>query len=99
MKVVATFTITSVVSAHLSLLWQSVRQFAGVSRTEFDEYFAGLDCGNAIWIGDPIELRRPVLLQEIRSIWPGFHPPQGFRYLSSLDYEQLIYSDEKRRAA
>lgn len=89
MELVATFRITGVTRAPLNLLWQSVRDIAGVSRREFDAYFEGMELGYGLHIKDVVRLNRPIPLVDLRSIWAGFHPPQGFRYITQLDFEKL----------
>lgn len=89
MELVASFRIAAVVHAPLSLLWQTVHDVAGVTRREFDAYFSGLQAGNAIHIADVLEFRAPVSLHELRAVWSGFHPPQGFRYLDSQEIAKL----------
>lgn len=81
MELVAQFQVDSIVRAPLGLLWQLVRRDAGVSKSEFDAYFAGLDSGVAIHISSVAPLPMPIPLSELRRVWRGFHPPQGFRYI------------------
>jgi predicted transcriptional regulator len=81
MAIVASFQIESVVQIPLVLLWQSVRDVAGVSRAEFDAYFDGLKSGVAIRIAEVKEFRQPISLADMRISWPGFQPPQSFRYV------------------
>ena len=62
-------------------LWGNISGLAGISRTEFNEYFEGAEMGVALFLEDPIEFDRkpnlPVLREKI-----GFQPPQSFRYAS-----------------
>ena len=81
MEFVATFHIASVKREPLKLLWQSVRDIAGISRREFEAYFQGLDAGVSIQITTVNELRPPISLKVLRETWPRFQPPQGFRYI------------------
>lgn len=97
MELVASFQIASVTRAPLGLLWQLVRESAGVSRREFDTYFHGLESGVAIEIEDVARLRQPVPLCDLRSAWRGFHPPQSFRYINQTDLDKL--TKPARRAA
>lgn len=89
MELVATFQIQSVARQPLKLLWQSVRDIAGISRQQFDDYFCGVDAGVSIRIADVKELRRPISLNELRDAWPGFQPPQGFLYLDHAEIARL----------
>lgn len=81
--VVGFFMVKSVERLPLGPLWRRVRDIAGVTRTEYRNYFEGLAEGVGIFIGDALRFSRPIPLTELRAFWPGFHPPQGFRYLDS----------------
>lgn len=81
--VLGKFTVKSVDSCELHELWQSTRKVAAVSSSEFDAYFEGLDRGVGIWIANTQRYSASVSLTELRASIPGFHPPQGFRYLSA----------------
>lgn len=82
-------------------LWRSVRSIAGIQKQEFDEYFT--DCDNAVGImfRSVIALPSPIQLDDLRSSWPGFHPPQGFLYLTNAQKELVLQGipKRKRRAA
>lgn len=69
-------------------MWLRVREHAGVSRSEYDEYFAGSKQAIGIQLTNPITLLAPISLSELRNEWPDFQPPQGFRY---LDEEQIKF--------
>jgi predicted transcriptional regulator len=74
------FRIEHVVESPLDELWEKVRTRAGVTREEYDAYFAGTSEGVAIFFSEVWQLIEPVELQAIREHVAGFHPPQGFRY-------------------
>jgi predicted transcriptional regulator len=88
MELVATFRIESIIKGSLPMLWQSVRGRAGVTRQEFDRYFMGLAAGVGIEIGAVVQFD-PVPLDDLRTAWEGFHPPQGFRYLDRSDLNRV----------
>jgi predicted transcriptional regulator len=90
MELAATFRIAKVTRAPLILLWQLVRDTACVTRREFDAYFQGLDCGVAIHLADVAAVSTPISLKDMRDHWPGFQPPQGFRYLSESEVSHLL---------
>ena len=81
--VLGKFTVKSVDSSELHDLWQVTRKVAAVSSSEFDAYFDGLNRGVGIWIANTQRYSAPVSLTDLRNSIPGFHPPQGFRYLSA----------------
>lgn len=98
MELAGSFRVGSVVRAPLCMLWQSVRDIAGVSKAEFDSYFDGLDCGVAIHIQSPVRFRDAVPLDSLRAAWPGFQPPQGFRYVEPTVVAKLVTPRSRRTA-
>ncbi len=92
--VLGKFTVKSVDSSELHDLWQVARKVAAVSSSEFDAYFDGLDRGVGIWIANTQRYPAPVPLADLRNSIPGFHPPQGFRYLN--DHEIKIIENLAR---
>ena len=91
--------IESVTHEPLSLLWQAVRNFASVSRAEFDAYFQGLDSGTALHLKQIEPLPRTISLDRLREVWQGFHPPQGYRYISRNELVALHLTAYIKRAA
>ncbi len=71
-KVAGHFAVGSVISASPSELWQRVGQRSGVTKAEFDAYFAGCAVAHAI------EIEQPTRLSPSRL---AFRPPQSWQYL------------------
>lgn len=96
--VLGKFTVKSVDSSELHDLWQLTRKVAAVSNLEFDAYFDGLDKGVGIWIAKTQRYSSSVSLTELRNSIAGFHPPQGFRYLSDEEVEiiECLAKDGKK---
>lgn len=65
-------------------LWPLVASQSRINRAEFDHYFVGADEATGIFVRAPAPTPSPYRLDEIRQDWPGFHPPQAFRYLRSM---------------
>lgn len=63
-------------------LWRRVRDACAVSRSVFDEYFAGRPVGYAIEVRAPTVLRTPLTLDALRRLVPGFTPPRSYWYLN-----------------
>lgn len=82
------FIVNDVLHERLPTLWSRVRNAAGISKDQFDEYFQGKERGFAISVRDEI-LLKPVPLTALRKVWPGFHPPQSYRYLASQEASSL----------
>lgn len=85
--VLGKFTVKSVDSSELRDLWQVTRKVAAVSNSEFDAYFDGLNRGVGIWIANTQRYSASVSLTDLRNWIPGFHPPQGFRYLNQQEVQ------------
>lgn len=73
--------VTDVIEKSPSSLWRTVRSFSGVTRREFDCYFAGAASAFGIMISQPILSTNPMTLRELRRSVPSFHPPQSYWYL------------------
>lgn len=82
--VLGAFTIERIVTAPPQALWSEVRGLAGISRTEFDDYYVGAERGIGLFVRSTHRAHTPFSLENLRRLWPEFHPPQGFRYLRSM---------------
>lgn len=76
------FTVSSVMEKGLSSLWRNVKDYAGVQRREFFDYFQGVEKGTAIFIKDVWLLPKPIHLYDMQREVKGFFPPQNFSYTS-----------------
>jgi predicted transcriptional regulator len=61
-------------------LWEKHRSAACLHKSEFEDYFSGLDSGYAIILTSAKSLARPVGLPELRQRF-GFEPPQSYQYI------------------
>ena len=86
---VGAFKVASVLEKPLLSLWTNVRDYAGISRGEFLDYYEGVEKGVAIFIEDVWRLPKPIHLSELRRGMKGFYPPQSFRYTSIQQLEKL----------
>lgn len=73
-------------------MWETFGAAACIDRSDFREYFSGLDEGYAILLKDVRRFREhlPVAILKHRF---GFVPPQSFRYLSE-EYYSLLDDDQ-----
>jgi len=70
-------------------LWNKVKCSAGISREQFDGYYAGSSLGFGIILKNYWSLSKPIDLIGLKSIWSGFHPPQSYRYLTLSEIDIL----------
>ena len=78
---VGAFQIADVKAAAPSTIWRRYGAKTGLTKTEFDSYFAGLETGFAIEVARTWQLAAPVHLATLRRQRGGFHAPQSYRYL------------------
>ena len=91
------FRIERVVSQPVGSLWEKVRDGASISKNQFETYFNGVVNGHAIFIGNARNLSEPITLRRLQTIWPGFRPPQSFRYLRKSNVQAAILMSTVQR--
>lgn len=74
------FRVGQVWSGSPSQIWSTVRNFAGVSKRAFDNYYQGQNIAFALEILDVWEYAYPRNLEQLRTQFPGFVAPQSYRY-------------------
>lgn len=79
--IVGAFLIADVLVASPSSIWKRFASNTGLTKSEFETYFSGLETGFAIDIARTWQLASPVNLETLRRQRGGFHAPQGYRYL------------------
>jgi predicted transcriptional regulator len=83
-------SVQRVTSAQPDQLWQYVKDKAGLTRSEFDDYFAGAEEGFAIHLGTILPVSPPMGLADLRQFWPGLSPPQTYRYFTKREFTVLL---------
>ena len=86
-RIVASFTISKVITAHPKILWKRFKGSSGLTREIFFQYFAGRTRGVAIEIGDLRIFERPI--DPKLRLSEKFIPPQSFSYLDKNSVEHL----------
>lgn len=70
-------------------LWDELNDRAGVTREQFEAYYAGAERGVGIAVRSPTRLKHPLSLNQLRGAISDFHPPQGFRYLTQHELHRF----------
>ncbi len=83
------FKVGQIIEATPSALWDISGDYTGVTREEYNYYFTGASKGIGIFINQAVRFGKPIALQELKLLIPGFHAPQSFRYATSGDLKQL----------
>ncbi len=77
-KIVAISAVKRVSGASLGKTWLTTRDYAGITKREFQEYFQGKEIAWSIELKNVVPLRREVAVSKIKRF---FHIPQSFRYV------------------
>lgn len=77
-KIVGEFEIEEIIEDTPNRLWNTTKEFAGIEKDFFDEYFAGRKKGFAIKIKDFKEYKDPINPIDFSE---NFVAPQSFKYI------------------
>jgi predicted transcriptional regulator len=88
---VGAIQVERVIECTPSSLWKEVREDAGISRRQFNEYYVGAPKAYGIVLSAVKRLPEPVTLSRLRKVWPDFHPPQCYRYLERAHTSFIKY--------
>ena len=95
MEIRGGFRVGQVWSGSPEQIWSSVADLAGVSRAEFNDYYAGTNVAFALEITNVWEYARPICLKSLRTRFPDFVVPQSFRFVRKS--ERRLFKRLKRR--
>ncbi|NKQ39274.1 MAG: hypothetical protein HF967_07405 [Methanosarcinales archaeon] len=75
-KIVGAFSIKKIIEKHPIQLWSECKNFSGIEKKDFFDYFKGKENGFAIEIGK-VEVFNPI---DPKEVILNFIPPQSFCY-------------------
>lgn len=79
-------TIKRIIIESTDEMWSNHSEFLGIDKVRYDEYYKGKEFAIGIEINN-IKRINPISLNKLRMLDSKFHPPQTYRYISSI----LIY--------
>lgn len=77
-KVIGEFEIVDILEHEKECLWEQTKDYSGIPKDYFDEYFRDREIGYAIEIGETRLYDTPL---ELKKNFNVEHPPQSFMYL------------------
>ena len=83
-------TVRQVITTSPNVVWNRYRSEVGITRGEFDSYFAGSTTACAMLLADVRCIAPALKLSELRLRLKGFHPPQFFKKLHKGSPEFLL---------
>lgn len=76
-KVIGEFEIADILYKDAKTLWQKTKEYSGITKKFYDEYFANREMAYAIQVGAVVTYAKPMLLAEL-----GLNfAPQSFAYV------------------
>lgn len=81
MALVGAIEVVDVVREAPHSLWKLVKAHAAVERSFYDLYYQDRDTAYGIFIGRTRLFEYACTLPSLREVWPGFRPPQNYRYV------------------
>jgi predicted transcriptional regulator len=82
-KVVGSAQVLSLNTLAPQTLWRKYGEVSGLSRTDFFNYFSGVERGFVLVLDKPVRLKNPLPLDRLRMLSDGFQPPQFFQHLAN----------------
>lgn len=71
-------------------LWRQHGAESGLTRAEYDDYFAGTEIGYAVPALEVRPLSEPIPLGELRQRWPRFTTPQTHRRVAPAELDCIL---------
>lgn len=94
------FTVGRVIEGTAEYVWKTIRQYGDVGIDSDDwPYIKGAKKAIAIEVLNPVMYDRPIKLDEIKRVIPGFMPPLSYRILYEGEplYELLLKKIVKKK--
>jgi predicted transcriptional regulator len=86
-----------VVTATPEAIWREFGSQTAISKEEFDHYFAECSAAHALILSEIRILERPLVLEQMKKMVRGFHPPQFFCRLNGAVAEMRLNSRKYQR--
>ena len=90
--IVGEFYVNDIIEEHPNKIWQKTKEYSGVKKSFYDNYFKGRKKGYAIKIGEKNFYQNPINPYEL---FDSFTPPQSFLYISDKKYSACRISLEQ----
>lgn len=89
MALMGAFEVDRVIESNPESLWKEVKMNAGISLDDFSAYYKGTDKAFGIVIKKSWNFETPLTLENLKSKWINFHPPQSYKYISAQEFNLL----------
>lgn len=89
-------TLKDIVCDSPANLWKQFGRLSGTYKKPYNEYFDGAVKGYGLLIDNVQSFKKPVSLNEIRSIREGYRPPQSYSIIKRDDSLYKFFTARKR---
>lgn len=87
--IVGVFEVEKVLEDSPRSLWEQVEKIAGISKKNFDDYYFTSKKAYAIYLKNKEQYDPPLDLDYLKQEMRNFHPPQSYKYLNQLEFNQI----------
>jgi len=88
--IVGQFSVARILQGTPRKMWHQVRDYAGVTKADYERYFSGADIAVAIEITSKRLFKNEPTLDRLRARFDQFHPPQSYRYLETPMLDDIL---------
>lgn len=85
-KVIGEFEIGKIYNKDLDTLWELTKEYSGISKEYFDQYFLNKKSGFAIQVKNKVKYKKEKCLK----LDFNLHPPQSFAYVKNAPMLSLV---------
>ncbi|HBG25598.1 MAG: hypothetical protein A2Y10_04895 [Planctomycetes bacterium GWF2_41_51] len=89
MELMGVFEVSNVIKDTPDKLWKKVGSSSGITKDDFFSYYEGSDIGYGIMIKNVSLFDCPISLKKLRGLFPGFTPPQSYRYMKFSELRKI----------
>ncbi|MHB9010700.1 MAG: ASCH domain-containing protein [Ignavibacteriaceae bacterium] len=79
--------ISDIIYEESSILWENFKEFSGLNKQEFNNYYLGNQKGTALLIDKIIKFSKPLSIKDVKG---NIVPPQSFLYLTKKQTEMIL---------
>ncbi len=91
------FQVAEVLETSPKHLWTLVHDQAGITKEQFDFYYAGAEKAYGIFLRTTRKLPAPISLRYLKKLLAGFQPPQSYIYLNQEEVRLVDFESHKSK--
>lgn len=97
-QVIGMCTVDKIIKDSPENFWKMIGKSAGLKKYEIMDMLKDMTFGYAIVLKNAIPMYKPIHIDEIKSLLPGFMPPMSCKYFTYRQFMNLMSSSAKYAA-